>query len=121
MKNKIIAIFVLTIIVFAITVFDINHTISKFEAEQLVKSQSEVAKLTADTTINWHVDAINKEDYWIVQVYQVVQYKDHPENNHESTFNWYKVDKKSGQITCSMFLYDSKGVLNKNGKVNNCY
>jgi len=84
---------------------------TRSQAEDLVKSLPEVKKQLKNSKTEWIVEAIDKHDVWTVQVAQVVIrcLENDEACGNLATFNWYDVDKKSGKIICSMFIYDEDG------------
>ncbi len=47
-----------------------------------------------------------------IQVYSDEEYRNNPDiNSHTATFNWYTMDKCTGKIKCSFFIYDNVGKM----------
>jgi hypothetical protein len=44
---------------------------------------------------------------WIVHVFEIVE--DNPTEGHTATFNWYALDKCTGNVKCSFVIYDDAG------------
>ncbi|MDO8658157.1 MAG: hypothetical protein Q7K55_05425 [Candidatus Levybacteria bacterium] len=94
-----------------------NKTISKQQAVSIVKNLPEVKtylKMLNNVKAGFFVNAeerVGENNYLHVQVAEVVVDSKIGEEyiSHTATFNWYKVDKTSGKIICSMFLYDKNG------------
>lgn len=94
-----------------------SESISKTEAEEIVKALPEIDTIMRDTEQKWFVMAEDRNDeHFYVQIAEVVENSD--SNSHTATYNWYKVSKENGEIICSMFNYDEDGKLIKEGDVN---
>ncbi|MDO8648996.1 MAG: hypothetical protein Q7R81_04410 [Candidatus Peregrinibacteria bacterium] len=72
-----------------------GQDISQEAAIEVVRNRPEVVKfestLVKAGTVA-HIDAQSEDKEWLVQVYEV-------KGGHTATFNWYRVDKKTGQIS----------------------
>lgn len=71
------------------------------EVSAYIKSQPE--KSTFITTSE------NNANTWNVEVGTVVT--NIPGQNHATAFNWYIIDKTTGKVKCSMYVYDTAGTF----------
>lgn len=108
---KVVPTYILVIILFligvAIVIFPyFNNAFQERRAVEIIKSLPEVKKLqTYPHSFVW-IDRI-EGNYFIIQTGTINGFED--EVTHTATFNWYKVDKDTGKIACSMHSYDNKG------------
>lgn len=99
---------------------DCKKTISQDDAVQIVKNLPEVQQflnkvgwnnpapgVTSEPTVDFDAEVGN---YYSIHVYELVSDKNY-NDSHTATFNWYKVDKCTGEIRCSFSIYakDSDG------------
>lgn len=88
--------------------------ISQEEAVQVVKKLPEVQQfinkvgwnkpapeVTSEPTVDFDAEVGN---YYSIHVYELVSDKNY-NDSHTATFNWYKVDKCTGEIRCSFSVY----------------
>jgi len=98
----------------------VQNQITKAQAENIVKNLPEVKTILKNTEVEHLVEALDRNQIWTVRVANIVKdyvngaYIDH----HLSTLNWYYVDKQTGKIICSMYVYDKNGEYKK--EINNC-
>lgn len=101
--------------------------ITKEQAENLIKNLPEVKNFLKSLDGNKAGFFVNAEDrkdnYWYIQVAEVVvdSKADEEYMSHTVTFNWYKVDRSSGRIICSMTNYDKDGELIKIKNLGDCF
>lgn len=125
MKNKLIILVVLLSLSLFLNSNFWNKNISEQQAISIVKNLPEVNayfNLGTQNAKPFIKAEDRKNNYWYVQVAEVVEdteVKDMERTSHTATFNWYKIDRNSGDIICSMFYYDKNGKLIKD-KVSSC-
>jgi hypothetical protein len=110
-------------LVFPLSIYK-HSPITKNDAEDMVKTLPEVRNRLQNAESEWIVNAEDrKDDYWYVQVAEVVEdihSEDKERVGHTATFNWYKILKKNGEISCSMFAYDKTGKLLQSNEADSC-
>lgn len=97
------------------------NNISQDRAINIVKKLPEVSnylstgnRKTKDQTSNAVLEVDSEtSSLYIVHVYSDEQYLNDSEMGHAATFNWYAVDKCTGEIKCSLSIYDEKGKMIK--------
>ncbi|MBI2035928.1 MAG: hypothetical protein HYT12_04615 [Candidatus Liptonbacteria bacterium] len=99
-KNVLVLISGLIVIMTIIVWFSVrDNSIMKQEALQKIQALPEVQQFIAELEKNGKAASFNVEDSdnaWSVQVYEIVVQNG---ESHTATFNWYKIDKKSGDVT----------------------
>lgn len=87
--------------------------ISTAKAESIIKGLPEVSKFIEspdgkNTTVS--IEKTNPTTNTVtLEVSNIVT--DAPGENHSTAFNWYILDKNTGTIKCSMYIYDSEGTF----------
>lgn len=104
----------------------VHNKVTEEQAVNVVKNLPEVDKYFKNyPDINTFIQAEERGDnYWHVQVAEVVEDTAIGENRtgHTATFNWYKVDKTTGEVKCSFFTYDKSGkMISSTDSENTCY
>jgi hypothetical protein len=91
---------------------------SKKSAEKTVEALPEVKAFMTNqqNTKPFVTTTDNSEETWSVNVGNVVTST--PGQNHTTTFNWYIVDKTTGKVKCSMYIYDTSGNFVRSADIN---
>lgn len=99
-------------------------TISSQNAVDIVRALPEVEMYIEHVKDGAKIEIDRETDeLWVVHVYTV---QDYPEDegipSHSATFNWYSVNKNTGTIDCSFFIYKD-GKLDRRSGANEypCY
>lgn len=70
-----------------------NDHITEDDAAKMVREREEVqAYMNRMPANSVHIATTDRETYYLVQIYET-------KDMHTNTFNWYEVDKKTGEIT----------------------
>ena len=96
------------------------EVVSETEAESIVRQLPEVKAFLAipykDNSKPFIEVQDNDPSAWTVWVAEAV--RDNEMVGHSATFNWYAVEKRSGKILCSMFLFDEVGTFLRSSESN---
>lgn len=101
-----------------------QNQITQKQAEEIVKNLPEVKNFVKQIgNYKLFINTWEENTSWIIQIGDVIKYPgvtDPELSGHDNTFNWYKIDKNTGKVLCSMLPYDKNGNLVANKKPINC-